>query len=195
MVEVTERVAVPVRTDTEPTHVSMQLDTPLPAVCTRHGRPAVEFRTKFVPFHWHKRARVQSTLGSIVRHFLTRPSVMPPDTAMKLHGEWPVCARCTRQQRWLRAVGVALILAGILPMATMAIAGYLSIMVPPRSLTLALAFIPGWFPGAVMVATAAFERASRYVVVQPNDNDSSITVRAHPRFAEAAAAQGFSHGG
>lgn len=194
MVGVTERVAIPVRTDTEPTHVSMQLDTPLPAVCTRHGRPAVEFRTKFVPFHWHKRARVQSTLSSVMRHFLTRPRAMPPQTAMELHGEWPVCARCTRQQRWLRVVGVTLILAGVLPLAAIAIAGYLSIITtPPRSL--ALAFIPGWFPGAVMVATAAFERASRYVVVQPNDNDSSITVRAHPRFAEAAAAQGFSQAG
>lgn len=65
------------------------------------------------------------------------------------------------------------------------VGGYLGLVSGPQSPLLALAFMPGWFPGLLIAAYAANERATRYVRVRPIHNNTEIVLRAHPAFAAA----------
>lgn len=164
----------------------------MPGVCSRHGEAEVERRRGVVRFHWDNRVRVQTTFGSAAAWGLRRLRRVPPSTATELTAEWPVCGRCVRQWRALRVVGLVLVLAGAVPLVVLLVGGFLGLLTPPRSPVVGVAFIPVWFPGLIAVACAAFDRASRYVRVRPIVGDTAIVLVAHPRFAEAVAAQGFS---
>lgn len=67
---------------------------------------------------------------------------------------------------------------------------YLGFLSPLRSPLVGILLIPVWFPGMVGLACAAIDRATRYVRIEPITDDAAIVIRAHPRFAEAVAAQG-----
>ncbi len=176
---------LPVRTDVEPTHISMHLLNPLPPVCSRHGEPEVERRDTTISFHWHNRVRVQTTMGSTLARGWQRLQRVPQTTATELYGEWPVCARCIGQRRILRATSLTLVAAGLVPLLGLLTAGYLGLITGPLSPLLALAFMPGWFPGLLIIAYAAHERATRYVRIQPIESDSVIVIRGHPAFVAA----------
>lgn len=172
----------------DPHHISMRLQRPLPAVCARHGEPAIEYRGASVRFHRSGETNVQTTFGSTFVWALRRLSRTPPATTIDLFAKWPTCARCSRQRRYLRLLAAGLILVGAIPLLVLLIGGFLQIFTPPRSTPLGLAFIPIWFPCLLTIAGIAYTRATRYVRVQPITGSNRIVIRAHPHFAEAATA-------
>lgn len=171
---------------TGPDRLSMRISQRLPAVCPRHGGPAIEYRPGSVRFHRSGQVHVQSTFSSTFRWWLRRLSRTPPATTIELFARWPVCARCTRQRRYLHLLAVGLVLAGLVPVLVLLVGGYLQILTPPQSPMLALIFIPIWFPGAIAVAGSAYARASRYARIVPITDENRIVIRAHPHFAENA---------
>ncbi|WP_433660511.1 hypothetical protein ACQPW1_47615 [Nocardia sp. CA-128927] len=92
----------------------------------------------------------------------------------------------------MRAISRTLVLAGAIPFLVLAVGAYLGIVTPPKSWLLGVAFMPVWFPGMFVVACVAYDRSTRYVRIQPLVSNTMIVIRAHPRFAEAVADQGFS---
>lgn len=192
-------VPVPVRTSTRPMsglefgsrtgrsatpgYLALEISQPLPEVCARHGRPATERRTGVVRFHEEAHGRVQSTLSSKFLWGLGHFRGLP-DTDTELYGEWPLCRRCVRQSQLLRQISYVLALSGIVALIIlwlMAQAGTMR-QVP---LPVILALAPGWFPLGLIVAAAAFGRASRYVRIRPIVDRTTVTIRAHQNFAAA----------
>ncbi|MBF6455243.1 hypothetical protein [Nocardia cyriacigeorgica] len=85
-------------------------------------------------------------------------------------------------------LSIALVSVGLIPMIGLTIGGYLGFVRGPMSPYLALAFLPGWFPGLLMIAYVIHERSTRYAEVQPILSETDIVVRAHPAFAAAVEA-------
>lgn len=85
---------------------------PLPNVCSRHGREAVERREGQVTFYATRRGGRQVTfvrlLWKLIQIWrLTVVEHIGPEIV--LHGEWPVCSSCLRTGRIYRRMGAALI--------------------------------------------------------------------------------------
>ncbi|WP_433663060.1 hypothetical protein ACQPW1_13550 [Nocardia sp. CA-128927] len=196
-------VSVPVRTSTGsmtalefqartgrgavPGYLALELSRPLPDVCCRHGRPAVERRPGVVRFHQGTHGRVQSTWATSffwgLRHYRRMP-----EGNTELHGDWPVCKRCLWQTLVFRLIGYVFALLGIIAAVALWMAAQAGI-IKEIPMLVVLIFFPGWLPCGLVVAASAFGRATRYVRIRPIVDRATVVIRAHPNFAAAVAAQ------
>ncbi|WP_405161912.1 hypothetical protein OG203_37250 [Nocardia sp. NBC_01499] len=171
-----------------PGYLALEVSRPLPDVCARHGRLAVERRSGVVRFHEGTHGRVQSTWATNffwgLRHYRRTP-----ESNTELSGDWPVCKRCIWQSRVLRLIGYVFALSGIVAIVVLWMAAQAGV-VGEVSMPVVLIFFPGWFPCGLVVAASAFGRATRYVRIRPIVDRTTVVIRAHPNFAAAVSVKG-----
>ncbi|BDU08021.1 hypothetical protein GV791_24735 [Nocardia cyriacigeorgica] len=169
---------------------SLELEQPLPDVCSVHGAPAVDRWSAVVVFRRTARGVEQESPGVSLREFasgLFRFGYHSPPVVGDLHGEWPVCRRCVRRTTALRWIARTLIALGLPLLPALFIALQLGTdRIHPAWV---LAFFPGWFPVGVLIAMLIYQAAKQFIRFRPIDTPDSITIRAHPAFADAVAAQ------
>ncbi|MFE3443480.1 hypothetical protein ACFXNW_10645 [Nocardia sp. NPDC059180] len=169
---------------------SLELQQPLPDICSEHGLPAVDRWVKVILFRRTPRGIEQQGLGVSLRGFgsgLVRTGHRIPPVVGDLHGEWPVCAKCIRRTTLLRWLARTLIIIGLPLLPALLIA--LQLGVDHIHPAWVVAFFPGWFPVGLLVAMLTYQTADQFIRFGPIVNAESLTIRAHPDFAAAVAEQ------
>ncbi|WP_280235142.1 hypothetical protein [Nocardia cyriacigeorgica] len=169
---------------------SLELQRPLPEVCSAHGLPAVERWNKVILFRRTPRGIEQQGLGVSLRGLgsgIVKSGYRVPPVAGDLHGEWPVCATCVRRTTLLRWLGRILIVIGLPLLPALLIA--LQLGVDHIHPAWVVAFFPGWLPIGLLTATLVYQAAGQFIRFEPIVDADSITIRAHPDFAAAVAEQ------
>ncbi|MBF6288584.1 hypothetical protein [Nocardia cyriacigeorgica] len=169
---------------------SLELQQPMPNVCSEHGRPAVDRRKTVVTFRRTSRGIEQQSLGVTLRGFgvdIFKLGINIPPVAGDLHGEWPVCATCVRRTTLLRWVARTLIIIGLPLLPALLIALQLGVdRIHPAWV---VAFFPCWFPVGMFIAMLVYQAAAQFIRFAPIVDPDTLTVRAHPDFATAVAEQ------
>ncbi|MBF6344255.1 hypothetical protein [Nocardia cyriacigeorgica] len=169
---------------------SLELQRPLPDVCSAHGRPAVDRWDKVITFRRTSRGVEQQGLGVTLRGMgtdLFKLGINIPPVAGDLHGEWPVCRACVRRATLLRWFARFLIVIGLPLLPALLIALQLGVdRIHPAWV---VAFFPGWFPFGLFIAMLVYQAAAQFIRIDPIDGPDSITIRAHPAFGAAIAEQ------
>ncbi|NEW40980.1 hypothetical protein GV794_06385 [Nocardia cyriacigeorgica] len=169
---------------------SLELEQPLPNVCSEHGLPAVDRWNRAVTFRRTSRGIEQQSVGVTLRGFganFFKLGIHIPPVAGNLHGEWPVCARCVRRTTLLRWLARALIIIGLPLLPALLIALQLGVdRIHPGWV---VAFFPGWLPVGLFVAMLVYQAAAQFIRFGPIVDPDTVTIRAHPDFAAAVAEQ------
>lgn len=168
--------------------VSLELTEPLPDVCTEHGLPAVEHRSRPIVFQGSRGEREQATPGAVARSVMAGalPFFKSPSTPnTTLHGEWPLCSKCVRRSHLYRGICIALVSIGLIAIAGIFVASQVGVeRIPPA---VVVAIFPGWLPFGLVLAMLAYDKTTRFVSVRPITDLTTVTIRAHPNFAAAVA--------
>ncbi len=168
--------------------ISLELTEPLPQVCTEHGLPAVEHRSRPIVFQGSRGEREQATPGAVARSIMAGmiPFFKGPSTPnTTLHGEWPLCSKCLRHSHVYRGISVALVSIGLIAIAGIFVASQVGVeRIPPWVF---VAIFLGWLPFGLSLAMLAYDKSTRFVSVRPITDLTTVTIRAHPNFAAALA--------
>lgn len=159
---------------------------PLPNVCSRHGREAVERREGQVTFYATRRGGRQVTfvrlLWKLIQVWrLTVVEHIGPDIV--LHGEWPVCSSCLRPGRIYRRMGAALIVLAALSVVAMVLLVLQGIRPPQWTM---FVFLPGWIPIGMLVIMGLFRAGETFVRAEISLDMRQVDIEAHERFTAAA---------
>lgn len=174
---------------------ALELLTPLPPLCTRHGLPEVERRKHTLRFIHTSRGRMQMTVGAQIRSFATMLRRFRPwsfgrglaDYNAFLFGDWPLCAACVQRSRRFQWASRMIMLAGIALICTYTITRMI-VPDPDQLIPLFLCIVPGWFPIGLAAAGLAFIESRTYVRCEPTVDNTTVAIRAHPDFAAAVRA-------
>lgn len=183
--------AIALRRDSEPRPPSirnLEIAQRLPALCARHGRRAIEYIETELRLHQGHRGQVETTWWSSFRWSLLDYQPTMPSTSLQVRGRWPMCRFCVAQRHFLESIAYGIGVAGPAAFVILffaAQAGALQSVPMP----LILAFFPGWMPCGVGIALSLHNRGNRPVRVLPVTSASSMTIRAHRRFAAAVATE------
>ncbi|MFQ6325679.1 hypothetical protein ACLMAL_06015 [Nocardia sp. CWNU-33] len=171
----------------------LEVAQPLPDLCAAHGRRAVERRGTWIRFLRTGRGSEQATSGSLARSFSgemwralrTLTATPKVEISAVVYGEWPVCGDCVRRAKRLRWLGHTL--AAIGPAALVgSVVAFLLTGPGQVPILLVLAAFPGGFPLGVILAIFAYGDARALIHCRPIADETSVIIRAHPEFADAA---------
>lgn len=167
---------------------------PLPPVCTRHGRPAVAYRSGLHTFRFiifRKDLPESSAANYPFRAIAPRGaptryrsrSLTIPDA--ELTCDWPLCDRCVRRNHNVRLVLIAALTATLVGLISTiwTMTAQHTVSTDAKSLSL-IVFLLGINASAFIGAD--FSRlAVNATKLRMSPTFTSITVAAHPDFAEA----------
>ncbi|MFF2086508.1 hypothetical protein ACFVVM_22250 [Nocardia sp. NPDC058176] len=168
--------------------LELEIDHPLPELCSRHGEPAVGRRPVEAIFY-ETRAHPRFHLphpGERREDFSRADWNRAAPVSTILVGEWPVCAQCmhsaTRYRRVVRALWTALAIIAV-PTILIAVLGGRGYQWPTE---LSLLFCPAVFIVPILVRLFVGQQEEP-VKFRPIYDERFVFVEAEPRFRAAVA--------
>ncbi|MEV6214336.1 hypothetical protein [Nocardia sp. NPDC051833] len=166
---------------TTPGPMELVLAEAMPEVCSEHGLAAVERRSVFVNSHG-PHSEWPTLRGMLMSVAPFRPRL---PVAARVRFDCPACEFCLAGIRRSRWIAVLALLAVVLTIAGIFTA--VSLELRQLYVPLALAFLPGCVPIALLVAVLAWSRSGFFADVWMNQDADELIVSAHPDFVAAVA--------
>ncbi|MGW0249217.1 hypothetical protein ACWDYH_21560 [Nocardia goodfellowii] len=165
--------------------LELEIDQPLPPLCSRHGRPEISRRQIRVPFFdSHTRRRSASAMPELsAETMLRQPEFLQKIVSTVVVGEWPVCDRCVRAARLGRRI--AQFLYAVMAANLVAFVIVAAVKFEPLIIPISAALFPGSLPIGLLAAVWIAKKGSESVVFRPIYDVRFIFAQAHPRFRAA----------